>query len=70
MLATLAMLGTAPGQQSTAKLNYDAKATAAARVGYMPIRIELTSIKPDSVKKEPVYTGTARYGVILSLIHI
>ncbi|MFZ4783492.1 MAG: TlpA family protein disulfide reductase, partial [Armatimonadaceae bacterium] len=64
MIATLAMLGTAPSQQTTVKLNYDAKATAAARVGYMPIRVELTSIKPDSIKKEPVYTGTARYGVI------
>ncbi|MEY4913938.1 MAG: hypothetical protein RJA02_207, partial [Armatimonadota bacterium] len=64
MIATLAMLGTAPGQQTTVKLNYDAKATATARVGYMPIRVELTSIKPDSIKKEPVYTGTARYGVI------
>lgn len=64
MIAALAMLGTAPGQQTTVKLNYDAKATATARVGYMPIRVELTSIKPDSIKKEPVYTGTARYGVI------
>ena len=55
MIATLAMLGTAPGQQTTVKLNYDAKATATARVGYMPIRVELTSMKPDSIKKEPVY---------------
>ena len=55
MIATLAMLGTAPGQKTTVKLNYDAKATATVRVGYMPIRVELTSIKPDSIKKEPVY---------------
>ncbi len=45
-------------------LTIDPKGAVTARLGYMPVRIKATETKPASVKKEPTYAGTPKYGVI------
>jgi len=35
-----------------------------ARLGYMPVPIALSDVKPAGIKKEPKYLGTPRYGSI------
>lgn len=37
---------------------------APKRLGYMPVPLKLTSVKPVGILKEPIYTGTVFYGKI------
>jgi thiol-disulfide isomerase/thioredoxin len=48
-----------------AALQLDPKGAAALRVGYMPIRIALSDLKPAGVTKEPTYAGKPKYGSIV-----
>lgn len=66
-ISTLIALGLlTPGLSNglQTKLVYDPKATVSARIGYMPKKIDLSTTKPAEITKEPVYVGTAMYGVI------
>ncbi len=46
------------------KLTIDVKGATTARVGYMPVRVELKAETPASVKKEPTYAATPRYATL------
>lgn len=47
-----------------AQLTMKVDGTKELRVGYMPIRAELSETKPEGVTKEPTYAGKPRYAVI------
>jgi hypothetical protein len=48
----------------TANLTLDPQGAAKIGVGYFPIRVALATEKPASVRKEPKYAGTPRYGSV------
>ena len=57
-----------PGTPQTVKLNLEPSILnmepgSKVRIGYMPAAIALLDKKPESIKKEPAYKGTPKYGV-------
>ena len=51
-------------QAQTSALTLDAQGAVKARVGYFPVQIKLTDVKPAGITKEPVYRTKPQYGVI------
>lgn len=64
-LATIALgLSTGVHAQSVGKFILDPMGTGKARLGYYPVKVDLTTTKPDGITKEPAYRATPKYGVI------
>ena len=62
---SLTSVGLIPAHaQKASSFTLDPTGTKAAKVGYFPVRLELTESKPAGIVKEPTYAGTPKYGVI------
>jgi len=71
LLSALMVLPLLVGQQgqrvqpvAQAQLTMKANGAVEAKLGYMPIRTELSETKPEGITKEPTYAGKPRYAVI------
>ena len=64
-IALLALtMGNTAFAQKASKFKLESTGTKTAKIGYFPVRVELSAIKPDGVKKEPEYAGVPLYGTI------
>lgn len=59
LASSMAMAG-----QKADKLTIDPKGAVAAKLGYYPVPIQVSDQKPASIKKEPTYRATPKYGII------
>lgn len=65
MISSLAILAaTSLSFQKSGELTIQPKGAVEARLGYMPVPIELSPKKPIQVKREPAYRATPKYGTI------
>ena len=65
MLTTLAILTTTSLAMPTYDdLTLEPKGAVTAKLGYFPVPITISAIKPSQVKKEPKYKSTPQYGTI------
>jgi thiol-disulfide isomerase/thioredoxin len=62
MLSTFALIAATSFRLDD--LTIQPKGAVEAKLGYFPVPINTTDKKPTSVKKEPTYRGTPKYGII------
>lgn len=64
LLLSVLSLAALAGAADAQNLTLDPTGTRALRMGYMPVRVALSSSKPARVTKEPAYESVPKYGVI------
>ncbi len=62
VLAVPAVFSSAFGQ--TSAMTLDPKGAVKARLGYFPVQLKLTDVKPSQIKNEPSYRDKPKYGII------
>ena len=61
-LGLFVLLGAACNAQKMSALKLEPTGTKEMRLGYFPVQLKLSDVKPASIKKEPTYAGKPMYG--------